>query len=180
MKIAVVHNLPSGGAKRSTYELVRELSARGHTLYEFTKSTADLDFCPLRPYVQKTTVDSFDQIRLLQQRIPLLTPYIHVLQQMLNRLRVTAPGDTLLDQGQVVSRAQLDSANSAADGAPAAAEPTIVGVSRAAVSTIDFIAAAASYGGIPTLAVAAAGKQRTQLTTTRHAAVFGKLAPPTR
>ena len=84
MKIAVVHNLPSGGAKRSTYELVRELSARGHTLYEFTKSTADLDFCPLRPYVQKTTVDSFDQIRLLQQRIPLLTPYIHVLQQMLN------------------------------------------------------------------------------------------------
>ena len=102
-----------------------------------------------------------------------------VLQQMLNRLRVTDPGDTLLDPGQVVSRGQLESANAAASGAPAVSEPAIVGVSQAAASTEDFIAAAASYGGIPTLARAAACGQRTQLTTTRHAAAFCKLGPTT-
>jgi len=35
MKIALYHNLPSGGAKRHTYEQVMELAQRGHELVEF-------------------------------------------------------------------------------------------------------------------------------------------------
>jgi glycosyltransferase involved in cell wall biosynthesis len=50
MRIALVHNLPSGGAKRALFEWARRLSERHH-LYAFTLSTADHAFCDLRPFV---------------------------------------------------------------------------------------------------------------------------------
>jgi len=34
MRIALVHNLPSGGAKRHTFEQVKELERRGRQAYE--------------------------------------------------------------------------------------------------------------------------------------------------
>ena len=103
--------------------------------------------------------------------------YEVVLRQMLGRLRVTDPGDTQLQIGELVSTAQLEAANSATTGTPASAAPTIVGVSQAAVATTDFIAAGASYGGIPALARAAAGKQRIELTAVRNCTAFGKPIP---
>jgi len=51
MKIAVFHNLPSGGAKRALYNLVKCLAKAGHVLDAFIPSTADESFCPLRDIV---------------------------------------------------------------------------------------------------------------------------------
>lgn len=51
MKIAVFHNLPSGGAKRALYNLVRCLAKAGHVLDAFIPSTADESFCSLRDIV---------------------------------------------------------------------------------------------------------------------------------
>jgi len=51
MKIAVFHNLPSGGAKRALYNLVKCLAKAGHVLDAFIPSTADEGFCPLRDVV---------------------------------------------------------------------------------------------------------------------------------
>jgi len=58
MKIAIYHNLMSGGAKRALYEMTRRLAER-HTLDVYTLSTAEHDFCDLRPYAQRHEVFPF-------------------------------------------------------------------------------------------------------------------------
>jgi glycosyltransferase involved in cell wall biosynthesis len=47
MKIAVWHNLPSGGGKRSLYDHVRGLLAKGHTVESWCPSTAERTYLPL-------------------------------------------------------------------------------------------------------------------------------------
>ena len=47
MKIAVWHNLPSGGGKRALYYHVRGLLARGHTVESWCPPTADQSYLPL-------------------------------------------------------------------------------------------------------------------------------------
>ncbi len=63
LKIALYHNLPSGGAKRALYEWVRRLAHR-HTIDVFTFSTADHEFCDIRPFVRKQYEVRFDFHRL--------------------------------------------------------------------------------------------------------------------
>ncbi len=53
MKIAVFHNLPSGGAKRALHGFVRHLAASGHAVDVFIPSTADESFLPLRGLANK-------------------------------------------------------------------------------------------------------------------------------
>jgi glycosyltransferase involved in cell wall biosynthesis len=47
MRIAVWHNLPSGGGKRALYDHVRGLVARGHTIEAWCPSSADTAFLPM-------------------------------------------------------------------------------------------------------------------------------------
>lgn len=47
MKIAVWHNLPSGGGKRALYYHVKGLIERGHTVESWCPSTADQTYLPL-------------------------------------------------------------------------------------------------------------------------------------
>lgn len=47
MKIAVWHNLPSGGGKRALYTHVRGLAARGHAIEAWSPSSADSTYLPL-------------------------------------------------------------------------------------------------------------------------------------
>ena len=54
MKIALFHNLPSGGAKRVVYEHARRLQALGHRLDLYTFETVDEKFLPLQEFVTKT------------------------------------------------------------------------------------------------------------------------------
>jgi hypothetical protein len=58
MRIALFHNTPSGGAKRAIFEWVRRLSDR-HSVDVFSMSTADHEFCDLRPYTEKHKVYPF-------------------------------------------------------------------------------------------------------------------------
>jgi hypothetical protein len=51
MKIAVYHNLGSGGGKKALFHIVRGLSAQGHAIDVFTTSLANHEFYDLRPYV---------------------------------------------------------------------------------------------------------------------------------
>ncbi len=57
MRIAVWHNLPSGGGKRALYDHVRGLVARGHEVEVWCPPTADLEFLPLAPLVPEHVVD---------------------------------------------------------------------------------------------------------------------------
>jgi glycosyltransferase involved in cell wall biosynthesis len=53
VRIAVVHNLPSGGARRALVEHCRGLRALGHTIEAFSPDTADEAFLPLGPVVDR-------------------------------------------------------------------------------------------------------------------------------
>src|SRR6266852_2607646 len=50
MKIAVWHNLPSGGGKRALYYHVRGLVGRGHQLACWSLDTADQSYLPLSEF----------------------------------------------------------------------------------------------------------------------------------
>ena len=56
MKIAVWHNLPSGGAKRALHDQVRGLIARGHEVEVWCPPTSNRDFLPLGNLVPEHVV----------------------------------------------------------------------------------------------------------------------------
>lgn len=56
MKIAVFHNLPSGGAKRTLYSFVKYLAKSGHLVDVFVPSTANENFLPLKDFANKVSV----------------------------------------------------------------------------------------------------------------------------
>ena len=58
MKIAVWHNLPSGGAKRALYYFVRGLVGRGHELACWSLDTADHSYLPLSDFVSESVISS--------------------------------------------------------------------------------------------------------------------------
>jgi len=53
MRIAIWHNLPSGGGKRALYDHVRGLLDRGHTFDSWCPPTADQSYLPLAELVQE-------------------------------------------------------------------------------------------------------------------------------
>ena len=55
MKIAIYHNLPSGGAKRTLLEAVRHLSSR-HDFDVYSTSLANQEYADVRPYVKANKV----------------------------------------------------------------------------------------------------------------------------
>lgn len=57
MKIAVWHNLPSGGGKRALYDHVRGLLKRGHTVEAWCPPTADKKYLPLSELVPEHVVE---------------------------------------------------------------------------------------------------------------------------
>jgi glycosyltransferase involved in cell wall biosynthesis len=64
MRIALFHNLPSGGAKRALYEMVRRLVGE-HTIDVFTLSSANMAFGDIRPFVHDHRVVEFTPRPLL-------------------------------------------------------------------------------------------------------------------
>jgi glycosyltransferase involved in cell wall biosynthesis len=56
MKVAIFHNLPSGGAKRALYTFSKFLTKSGHTVEVFVPSTADERYLPLENLVSKVTI----------------------------------------------------------------------------------------------------------------------------
>jgi glycosyltransferase involved in cell wall biosynthesis len=58
LKIAVWHNLPSGGGKRALYYFVRGLAGRGHKLACWSLDTADHAYLPLSEFVPERIISS--------------------------------------------------------------------------------------------------------------------------
>lgn len=86
MRIAIYHNLSSGGAKRSVYEATRGLAERGHALWEFTTSASksEGEFLPLASYCAGMKVWDLQVLPSVVRWIPLLTPYLNSSVLMLN------------------------------------------------------------------------------------------------
>lgn len=64
MKIAVWHNLPSGGGKRALYDHVVGLVARGHIVEAWCPPTADTSYLPLSAIIPEHVVDLTWPVRL--------------------------------------------------------------------------------------------------------------------
>ena len=76
MRIAVWHNLPSGGGQRAFYHLVKGLLKRGHTIESWCPPTADYSYLPLRKLVREHIVPFSWEEPLLRGRLSyLLSPY---------------------------------------------------------------------------------------------------------
>jgi glycosyltransferase involved in cell wall biosynthesis len=56
MKIAVWHNLPSGGGKRALYYHIRGLLERGHTIEAWCPTTADQKYLPLSSLIKENVL----------------------------------------------------------------------------------------------------------------------------
>jgi len=56
MKIAVWHNLPSGGGKRALYQHIAGLVERGHTVEAWCPPTADQSYLPLKELCRENIV----------------------------------------------------------------------------------------------------------------------------
>jgi glycosyltransferase involved in cell wall biosynthesis len=65
LRIAVYHDLPSGGAKRTLEELIRRLSTR-HEIDVYTLSTADHAFADVRPWAARHHIIPFHSLPLFQ------------------------------------------------------------------------------------------------------------------
>lgn len=63
MKIAIYHNLPSGGAKRAVFETTRRLVQR-HSVDVYTLSSANHSFCDLRPYARRYHIYNFEPLKI--------------------------------------------------------------------------------------------------------------------
>lgn len=73
MKIALYHNLPSGGAKRSVYELTIRLN-KSHRVDVYSLACADHDFCDLRPVSSRHVVFPFTPLPLAHSPFGRLNP----------------------------------------------------------------------------------------------------------
>jgi len=77
MRIAIYHNLPSGGGKRSLLEMVKRLAGR-HEIDVYTLSSAEHNFCDLRPLAAKHRVWPFKPARLLRSPFGRLNQLIYL------------------------------------------------------------------------------------------------------
>jgi glycosyltransferase involved in cell wall biosynthesis len=66
LKIAIWHNLPSGGGKRALYYFVRGLTERGHQLACWSLDTADHSYLPLSDFAPERIISSDCQGRSRQ------------------------------------------------------------------------------------------------------------------
>ncbi|RJP29452.1 MAG: glycosyltransferase [Candidatus Omnitrophota bacterium] len=56
MKIALFHNLPSGGALRAAFNFVKYITGEGHICDIFTASSADTDFMPFKSIARSVKI----------------------------------------------------------------------------------------------------------------------------
>jgi len=103
-----------------------------------------------------------------------------VLRQLLRRVMVRATGDSELLPGELVDRFRLEDINNtiiARGGKPARAEPVVLGLTKAALNTESFLAAASFQETTRVLTEAAIKGQRDELRGLKENVIIGKLIP---
>src|SRR6266542_5380577 len=83
MKIAVWHNLPSGGGKRALFDHVRGLVERGHTVKSWCPSTADQTYLPLSQLIEERVLPFASKSRVSKNRLSVIAyPYRDVSEKL--------------------------------------------------------------------------------------------------
>lgn len=103
-----------------------------------------------------------------------------ILRQMFRRVRVKSTGDTDFLPGQLVDRLAFEDVNekiSEAEGIPATAQPILLGVTKASLSTDSFLSASSFQHTISVLSQAAIEGKRDDLYGLKENVIIGKLIP---
>jgi DNA-directed RNA polymerase subunit beta' len=103
-----------------------------------------------------------------------------IVSQMLRRVRVRSSGDTDLLPGEILDRKAFDERNSKvveAGGNPATSQPILLGLTRAALATESFLAAASFQETSRVLTDAAVRGRVDQLRGLKENVILGKLIP---
>jgi DNA-directed RNA polymerase subunit beta' len=103
-----------------------------------------------------------------------------IVRQMLRRVRVDSAGDSKLLPGELVDRFRFETENArvlAEGGEPATAQPVLLGVTKASLSTESFLAAASFQETTRVLTEAAVSGQVDHLLGLKENVIIGKLIP---
>jgi DNA-directed RNA polymerase subunit beta' len=103
-----------------------------------------------------------------------------IVRQMLQKVRITDPGDTHLLEGENVDRAEFRKINQGAmaDGSkPARSEPLLLGVTKASLTTESFVSAASFQETTRVLTDAAVRGARDELIGLKENIIIGHLIP---
>lgn len=103
-----------------------------------------------------------------------------ILRQMFRRVRVKSTGDTDFLPGQLVDRLIFEDVNervTESGGTPATAQPILLGVTKASLSTESFLSASSFQHTISVLSQAAIEGKRDDLYGLKENVIIGKLIP---
>jgi len=103
-----------------------------------------------------------------------------ILRQLLRRIMVRASGDTDLLPGELIDRFRFEDINDAVvgkGGKPARGEPIVLGLTKAALNTESFLAAASFQETTRVLTEAAIRGQKDDLRGLKENVIIGKLIP---
>jgi DNA-directed RNA polymerase subunit beta' len=103
-----------------------------------------------------------------------------ILRQLLRRVMIRATGDTEFLPGELIDRFEFEDMNDAViakGGRPAKAEAVVLGLTKAALNTESFLAAASFQETTRVLTEAAIKGQRDELRGLKENVIIGKLIP---
>jgi len=103
-----------------------------------------------------------------------------IVRQMLKRVRIKDPGDTSFLVGEAVSKQEFFEDNErviSQDGRPASAEPLLLGITRASLSTSSWLSAASFQETTRVLTEAACEGKEDQLRGLKENVIMGRLIP---
>ena len=103
-----------------------------------------------------------------------------IIRQMLSRVRVIDPGDTLLLPGDIVEKDQFEEANEEAlgkKGREASGESMVLGITKVALSTESFLSAASFMETARVLINAAIAGKEDRLRGLKENVIIGRLIP---
>jgi len=130
--------------------------------------------------VAKYLVDEVQQVYRLQG-VKINDKHIEVIvRQMLKRVRITDPGDSEFLMGEHIEKPIFEQVNSTLSGdglRPAAAEPLLLGITKASLSTQSFISAASFQETTKVLTDAATAGKGDYLLGLKENVIMGRLIP---
>jgi len=133
-----------------------------------------------REAVQQYLVDEVQKV-YRSQGVNINDKHIEVIvHQMLTRVRIDSSGDTELLPGELVNRARYEDINAkvlAEGGEPATAQPVLLGITRASLSTDSWLAAASFQETTRVLTEAAIHGKIDKLFGLKENVIIGKLIP---
>src|SRR5690606_33272953 len=103
-----------------------------------------------------------------------------IIRRMLSKVQITRSGDTELLPGEMIDRLLLLKINekiAARGGTPATAQPVLLGITKAALSTDSFLSASSFQHTIKVLAGAAIAGKEDPLIGLKENVIIGKLIP---